>query len=257
MPPIADKIDLMERFTHLQFVQFLRRGGEGVLEASTGGSPSPLPGPDGERALAAIDWTPVLRDSNSRFDQLTAVMRLHDRADQQRQLTKIDKDIAAMTKRAPEPERIARFLLGSPGQTVSKAIADTFQIFIGLSIDSIRRVQDSLDRNEQVQRNVQIAFALAAYKSDHGNYPAKLDDLAPKYLATVLDDLFSGKAGRLSSLGEGLSALQRRRQRQGRRRAHIRRRPSRRRPAHGHAAAGIATEEVTPRTFLFRIVLRA
>ncbi len=194
MPPIADKIDLMERFTHLQFVQFLRRGGEGVLEASTGGSPSPLPGPDGEKALAAIDWTPVLRDSNSRFDQLTAVMRLHDRADQQRQLTKIDKDIAAMTKRAPEPERIARFLLGSPGQTVSKAIADTFQIFIGLSIDSIRRVQDSLDRNEQVQRNVQIAFALAAYKSDHGNYPAKLDDLAPKYLATVLDDLFSGKA---------------------------------------------------------------
>ena len=45
-----------------------------------------------------------------------------------------------------------------------------------------------------MQRNLQVAFALAAYHRDHGNYPAKLDDLAPKYLAAVPDDLFSGKA---------------------------------------------------------------
>ena len=120
-------------------------------------------------------------------------MRLHDRADQQRQLTKIDKDIAAMSKRAPELERLAEFLLGPPDKTISKAITKAFNIFIGLSISGFRKVQDAHDRDEQVLRNVQIAFALAAYHHDHGHYPAQLDDLAPKYLPAVPDDLFSGK----------------------------------------------------------------
>ena len=56
------------------------------------------------------------------------------------------------------------------------------------------KVQNAYDRDEQVQRNLQVAFALAAYRRDHGSYPAKLDDLAPKYLAAVPDDLFSGQA---------------------------------------------------------------
>ena len=55
-------------------------------------------------------------------------------------------------------------------------------------------MQNAYDRDQQMQQNVQVAFALAAYHRDHGNYPAKLDDLAPKYLAAVPDDLFSGKA---------------------------------------------------------------
>ncbi len=56
------------------------------------------------------------------------------------------------------------------------------------------KVQHAYDRDEQGQRNEQVAFALAAYRRDHGTYPAKLDDLAPKYLAAVPEDLFSGRA---------------------------------------------------------------
>src|SRR5262249_38152935 len=57
-----------------------------------------------------------------------------------------------------------------------------------------RKVQGACDRAEQAQRNLHVAFALAAYHADHGRYPAKLDDLTPKYLAEVPGDLFSGKA---------------------------------------------------------------
>jgi hypothetical protein len=39
-----------------------------------------------------------------------------------------------------------------------------------------------------------VAFALAAYRREHGRYPEKLDALAPQYLATIPGDLFSGKA---------------------------------------------------------------
>src|SRR5260370_6364532 len=38
-----------------------------------------------------------------------------------------------------------------------------------------------------------IAFALAAYQRDRGSYPKTLDELAPKYLAKVPNDYFTGK----------------------------------------------------------------
>jgi len=56
-----------------------------------------------------------------------------------------------------------------------------------------RRVMQSSDRSAQTQRNLHVAFALAAYKSDMGHYPLKLEALAPKYLPSVPDDLFSGR----------------------------------------------------------------
>ena len=59
---------------------------------------------------------------------------------------------------------------------------------------AVSKVQNAYDRDEQVQRNLQVAFALAAYRRDHGSYAAKLDDLAPKYIPAVPDDLFSGMA---------------------------------------------------------------
>jgi hypothetical protein len=51
----------------------------------------------------------------------------------------------------------------------------------------------SVQKSRQGQRNLRLAFALAAYHRDHGRYPAKLEALATKYLAAVPDDLFSGK----------------------------------------------------------------
>ena len=59
---------------------------------------------------------------------------------------------------------------------------------------AVRKVQSAYDRAEQLDRNLRVAFAMAAYHADNGKYPAKLDDLAPKYLAKVPDDVFSGKA---------------------------------------------------------------
>jgi hypothetical protein len=38
---------------------------------------------------------------------------------------------------------------------------------------------------------IRLAFALAAYRADHGAYPAKLADLAPKYVAEVPKDIFN------------------------------------------------------------------
>jgi hypothetical protein len=55
------------------------------------------------------------------------------------------------------------------------------------------KVQSAAERSEQEERNLHLAFVLAAYRQDQGRYPEKLDKLAPKYLAKIPDDLFSGK----------------------------------------------------------------
>lgn len=36
-----------------------------------------------------------------------------------------------------------------------------------------------------------LAFALAAYRADHGAYPGKLADLIPKYIANIPKDRFN------------------------------------------------------------------
>ena len=74
---------------------------------------------------------------------------------------------------------------------IVKAIGD---VLISQVMPAGRKVQNVYDRVEQEERNVHVAFALAVYHREHGRYPVKLDDLAPKYLAAVPDDLFSGKA---------------------------------------------------------------
>jgi hypothetical protein len=48
-----------------------------------------------------------------------------------------------------------------------------------------------------------LAFALGAYRADHGAYPAKLADLAPKYVARVPKDIFSDSELHYRSEGGG------------------------------------------------------
>jgi hypothetical protein len=55
-------------------------------------------------------------------------------------------------------------------------------------------MQRHADWHEQRQRSLHLAFALAAYRGEHKRYPDRLDVLAPRYLAEVPSDLFSGKA---------------------------------------------------------------
>jgi hypothetical protein len=65
---------------------------------------------------------------------------------------------------------------------------------MALLAPSVRKVQSAYDRGEQAERNLRLAFVLAAYHADHNRYPESLDDLTPEYIAAVPGDLFSGKA---------------------------------------------------------------
>jgi hypothetical protein len=194
-PPLADKIDLGERFMYLDCVQMVRRNGPSALEGLAGGGAVKKPVPEELKAMERIDWAPALRDGNRWFDRLAAAARLQDRAEREKEFEKIRVDLAALRVEAMErgslANRVKLLFAKDKPKVIGKAIGN---VLISLLMPATGKVQGAYDRAEQVQRNLHVAFALAAYRADRGRYPAGLDDLAPKYLASVQGDVFSGKA---------------------------------------------------------------
>lgn len=188
--PVADKVALGERFMFLDSVKTIRRGGVGALEGLAGGAAPKKPTAEAEKALAMLDWGLILRNGNHWFDRLAAAMRLKARADRHREFGKIEDDLIALKAKAGEPGSLAKLLLKGPDRAVSEAIGN---VLISLMMPAVSRMQAIEDRIEQAHRNLEVAFALAAYRRDNGRYPAKLDDLAPKYLKAVPGDVFTGK----------------------------------------------------------------
>src|SRR5262249_7419777 len=80
---------------------------------------------------------------------------------------------------------------GGTPEARGEAIGD---VLISMFIVSLHNAQAGVDRYEQRHRNLHIAFALAAYRRDHGRYPKTLAALSPMYLDPVPGDLFSGQS---------------------------------------------------------------
>jgi hypothetical protein len=189
MPSMADKMNLGERFLFLDSLQLVRRDGPGTLETMEG--PISKPTLEEQKALDRIDWEPALRNGNRFYDRMVAALRHTDRAARERAIDRIEKETRALTSEAREVNFLKLFFSKDPpGRVVGERIGN---ILLGLMLPGVRKVQSAHDRSEQVERNLHVAFALAAYQREHGRYPARLDDLAPRYLAAVPDDLFAGR----------------------------------------------------------------
>jgi len=178
--PMADVIDTGERYLGLDALQHIRRGGGELLKA------------DELKGLEMIDWDTALRIINASYDKMAVAMRVPDRAAREKAFDQLEKDLDAQVKEAKKNEDLLKKLpqAGDVGKIVAQKISG---VLMGLLTPSVRKVQSAYDRGEQTDRNLRVAFAMAAYHADNGKYPAKLDDLAPKYLAAVPDDVFSGK----------------------------------------------------------------
>jgi RNA polymerase sigma factor (sigma-70 family) len=196
IPAVADKVDLAMRYTFLNTVMLARRHPVKTLrliEILWGQRRPPLPNPDPEPSpalVASLDWDAILRTGNAWFDRVVAAQRIKDRAQRQKELDRREEELK---KDALTPAEVIKALRQESGRDkkISKKLAATLIDFSGAAIPWMRR---HADWHEQRQRNLHLAFALAAYRGEHKRYPDKLDVLAPKYLAEIPSDLFSGKA---------------------------------------------------------------
>jgi hypothetical protein len=197
VPALADRVNLGERFLFLDTVMMINRHGLEYLEGISAGRKPRAPRAKAQDTLAGVDWDPALRNANRWYDRLASAMRLQDRAAREKQFNRIDEELkglkASLRTSGDLPGDLLKAVAaeGTAAKARGKLIGD---LLISLLMPAIRKVQQAGDRIEQVQRNLHVAFALAAYQREHGNYPKTLDALAPKYLPHVPPDLFSGKA---------------------------------------------------------------
>jgi hypothetical protein len=188
MPAVADKIDLGERFMILENIMSVARHGTPYLEhMSDSNSRPPKDDPFTSRLFSrSINWDPALRNANRWFDRCGAILRITDRAKRGQELVEFDRDLWNLKQPAPGIGTLRKWLMSSEGRGEI-----TGNVMISLLWPAFMKVQESSERREQYQRNLSLAFALAAYQRDKGRYPAKLDDLIPAYLKTIPNDLFS------------------------------------------------------------------
>ena len=190
-PSVANKIELGERFVLLDTIMLTARQGTPFLEGLSGSNSRP---PEGNQFTArlftrSINWDPAFRNANRWYDRCAAGLRITDRTERAQELATITRDLKILKQQVTDIGVIEKSFMGSEdrGEMIGN-------ILIGLMLPAFDRVQSAAERCEQGQRNLHLAFILAAYQHDHGRYPAKLDELAPKYLVTSPEDIFSSKS---------------------------------------------------------------
>jgi len=194
-PSLADKVDLAERCLFLDSVALIMRHGASGMEFLAGRKPDLASASLLERIERAwldwrldhVNWDLVLRSGNEWYDRLVGVVRLPDRSEREAELAACTADLNNLSKSALARSQWAVFL--SPTDT-DQTMAD---ILIGLMLPAVPKLQVAVDQNAQRQNNLYLAFALAAYRQDHGVYPKALSALLPNYLREMPADLFSGQ----------------------------------------------------------------
>jgi hypothetical protein len=192
LPEMAGKVDLGERFMFLDIVRMVDRGGLQALELLSVGKSVKILDPEGKGVLDNIDWDRALRNANRWYDRLAAAMRVKERGAREKKFNQLKEELQTLRSKVAEAGELDKGRLAkASAEARGKFVGD---VMITFMVAAVSKVQHAADRVEQEQANRQLAFALAAYQRDHGRYPKKLDALAPRYLAKIPADLFSGKA---------------------------------------------------------------
>jgi hypothetical protein len=194
-PTLCDKINLAERFSMLETIIMVDRNGLKYLEALSDGiakDANPLGDEIAALITRDIDWDPALRNANKWFDRMVAAAKRTDPAARRKEWDQIDRDLRALKAKVVESGGLGEALLNlDEGKVRGEALGN---VAITLMMPATHKVQNAFDRQQQTQDNLHVAFALARYHCEHGQYPKQLDELAPKYLKQIPKDIFSGKA---------------------------------------------------------------
>jgi len=190
LPKMADKIDLGERFYSIESIIKIARYGLASLndmesrKKPNGVLDSLMCSID----AATIDGDIILRISNSWCDRLGDAFRKPTRAERKAAMDKISEDIKKIETLAKDWKSSAILTLSNPREARSRQMGQMFSV---LWMPGLLQTVNAEDRGAMSFELDKLAFALAAYRVDHGSYPAKLEDLKPKYVAEVPKDIFA------------------------------------------------------------------
>ncbi len=202
LPPrssMPDKMDVCERAMFLDCCIHLARGSMNLDELAGGAQDESFVKKLVEGAvIQSVDWDEVLKSSNRWYDRLVAASKNPKYREREVALLKLDADLQALAQKRQGAGALLGLLGGKPALT--QTVAETL---ISLLLPAVRQAMRADDRTIQRMQNLEVAFALSAWRSEHDSYPQSLADLAPKYLATVPTDLFTDQPLRYELTPDG------------------------------------------------------
>jgi hypothetical protein len=139
-------------------------------------------------AVAAnADWDAVLAAINRWFDRLVTAGRTKDPDQRRRAVAAWSADLEAAKARAKTALQAAAPEASAGTARRPPEVSDALAVTLG-QLDSAARLFYVEDFAEAGRRVDQVALALAAYRSEKGNFPASLSALVPGYLEALPGD---------------------------------------------------------------------
>lgn len=192
MPKMVDKIRIGERFMFLDAVSMLARRGPAELRRLAGGGEEPsgfLAWLANSAGNVAIRWEEPLRMGNACYDRLVEAFEKPTRAERDAALRQIENDHRQMAQQVKDFNKFLwELVTSSPRRSMGRQIG---RVLVSLLSPAILQMAKAEDRGAVYGALGQIALALAAYRAEHGEYPAELAQLVPKHLAVIPEDPFA------------------------------------------------------------------
>ena len=146
----------------------------------------------------AVDWDEILKTFNVWYDRLTAAEGKATFAQRREAHAAIAKDLEQLRSNASlGASRGAKMflaaLLQSPSERRAEYSKSLGNLLMTILLPSLHKAGVLRDQAAMDFELARLAFALAAYKADKGQYPPDLASLAKEYVREVPADLFTGK----------------------------------------------------------------
>lgn len=191
IPKMANQIDQAERLLFLDCVATIARKGPGSLSDIFGGSKESkgmVESTITSLGVACVDWDISLRMGNMWYDRLVEASRRPTHRERKETNEKVNEAIRELAQSVKDLKSLGLSLFTGPRQAISERVG---RILVGLLLPAVSAAVEAEDRSLMETQLTDLAFALAAYRVDHGSYPAKLADLVPKYVSAVPKDMFN------------------------------------------------------------------
>lgn len=197
---VADKIDMAERSMFLDIAHRMARGQMGLNQIrDVGGGDNSLIEKMAEGAiLQAVDWDQLLKSANKWYDRIVEASRKADYLERSSEFKRFDKDLKETAAKNRGAGALLSLLGGKPA--ITQTMSD---VLISLLIPAVTSVVAAEGRVTMQMQSLELAFVLAAWRSEHDSYPDSLDALAPKYVAKVPIDLFNGQPLKYERIADG------------------------------------------------------
>lgn len=183
---MQEKMDLCERYVVLDCILAVAKndpeGLSGVVEAENTDDDNKQQKTIIKLILELSDWDMILRLANSWCDRVVVVMKQTISAERQTSSTDIYNELDKLVKAAKDPQTLIIPMFGNPKKEISKRLGN---MLVSLLLPPFRLASAAEDRCAIQTELTDLAYALAAYKADNGAYPAKLEELVPKYIKAI------------------------------------------------------------------------